>query len=81
MFKYNISISFYRFTQYYENIKCYYEIDKPTNKLSIFRCAQYKKEGVADTCPASGINRVFCSPKTGLQCIVWCDSRGPVRLS
>jgi hypothetical protein len=46
MFKYNISIPFLSYTQYYGNTKMYYELLYLHDKLSIFLCALYKKGGV-----------------------------------
>ena len=48
MFKYNISVPFHCFTQYYGNVKRCYEILYYFWKRSIFLRALYKKGGVRD---------------------------------
>jgi len=48
MFKYNISVTFHCFTQYYGKSKRYYEINSFFKKRSIFLRALYKKGGVGE---------------------------------
>jgi hypothetical protein len=78
IFKYYISISFRCFTQYYENTKRYYGLLYYLYKLSIFRCALYKNGGVGDLARMQEFTRGVLVPRTGLQCIIWCDWIGPV---
>lgn len=80
MFKYYISVPFRCFTQYYEIIRWYYELLYHIHKLSNFWCALYKKGGVENPARMQEFNRGILIPRTGLQCVLWCDWIVPVMI-
>ena len=78
MFKYYISVLFHCFTQYYVNIKTYYELLYYLYKLLIFRCAVYKKGGVENPARMQECNRGFLLPldRFAVHCLVRLDLSG-----
>jgi hypothetical protein len=61
MFKYYISLPFHCFTQYYKNMKWYYELLYQQGKVSIFLRALYKKWRVGNL-PGAGIHPGILRP-------------------